>query len=230
MATTHFARTGSCLFLLLLCLLASCGNDGKQEDTTPLTQTDAMEAVQEEPLRTKAPAVADTANFQEAFNQFFSALQAGDTAALNSFVAEKAGVWLIEQPGAVPAYTHFSSIQAVKRSYRQLPFTSINQQVQQCQLQQRQTLPSFDCANMDQGSTGFAEDGCFYTTATEDFRNTDMWKYASLTKEQATQVQQLQQQVDVTVLHTASSYRFHFGYRNGRWHLLFADLRVPCSA
>lgn len=188
-------------------------------------------AVQQEPLSGTTGVAADSVTFEEAFNRFFQALQTKDTAALNSFIDAQQGFWLIEQPGAVPSYTHYKNVQNVKRQHPNQAFTSITERVEQCQLQQRETFPSFSCADMDGGASGYAEDGCFYSTNTSEFQNTDMWQYdASLSEQQARQVQELQQQVDVTVLHTLSSYRFHFGYRNGRWQLLFADLRVPCSA
>ncbi len=213
----------------LLLLLTSCGPDGKPGILGRL-RVDSLEAVQEEPQRAEQPETPDTAAFAAAFNQFFNALQSGDTAALNSFVGAEHGLWLIEQPGAVPAYSHFRSIEQVQRKYQQRPFTSINQEVKACQLQHRDTFPGFNCADMDGGATGFAEDGCFYTFSTSGFQSTDMWQYAELSEQQAQQVQELQQQVEATVLHTGTSYRFHFGYRHGRWLLLFADLRVPCSA
>lgn len=156
-------------------------------------------------------------------------MQTEDTVALNQFIDPQQGFWLIEQPGAVPAYTHYSSIQEVKRSYQNLPFVSITQQMQACALQEREEFPEFDCAWMDQGRTGYAEDGCFYTTATS-FRNTDMWQYANLSEQQEENVQQMQQQVQQVVLHTPSSYRFYFMHDGAHWRLLFADLRVPCSA
>ncbi|OKL42112.1 hypothetical protein [Pontibacter flavimaris] len=224
-----FAMRYTLSVLGLLLLLTSCGPDGKPGILGRL-RVDSLEAVQEEPQPASQPADPDTAAFADAFNQFFSALQAGDTAALNRFVEADQGLWLIEQPGAMPAYSHFTSIQQVQREYQQRPFTSINQEVKACQLEHRDTFPGFDCADMDGGSTGFAEDGCFYTFKTANFQHTDMWQYADLSEQQAQQVQELQQQVQATVLHTGTSYRFHFGYRNGRWLLLFADLRVPCSA
>ncbi|ARS36477.1 hypothetical protein [Pontibacter actiniarum] len=214
----------------LACILCSCGNGGQNNGTTADGHAASLEAVQEEPVRQQNTAAPDTAAFQQAFDQFFNALQSGDTAALNAFIDPEQGLWLIEQPGALPSYTHFSKVQEVKRQYQQRPFTSINQQLKQCQLQQREAFPEFDCADMDQGASGYAEDGCFYTTNTSGFQNSDMWQYANLTEQQAQQVQEMQQQVEATVLHTGTSYRFHFGYRNGRWRLLFADLRVPCSA
>ncbi len=213
--------------LAFLLLLSSCGPDSRPGILGKL-RIDSLLTTQEEPPQ-EAEAM-DTASFEQAFGRFFGALQAGDTAALNQFVDAEQGLWLIEQPGAVPAYSHFRTIQQVQRKYQQQPFISINQQVKECQLQQRDVFPEFDCADMDQGATGFAEDGCFYTFETASFQSTDMWQYADLSEQQAQQVQEMQQQVQATVLHTGSSFRFHFGYRNGQWHLLFADLRVPCSA
>lgn len=223
---TAMRYTFSLLVLLMFC---SCdANFGS--GTLGQQRIDSLQAVQEEPQPVGAPAAPNTATFRETFDQFFNALQSGDTAALNSFIDAQQGFWLIEQPGAVPSYTHYPNVQSVQRQHPKQAFTSINERIEQCQLQQRQAFPSFSCADMDGVASGYAEDGCFYSTNTSEFQNTDMWKYASLSEQQARQVQELQQQVDMTVLHTLSSYRFHFGYRNGRWILLFADLRVPCSA
>ncbi len=171
----------------------------------------------------------DTVRFEAAFAQFLVALQARDTAAVNTFIDPQAGFWLIEQPGAVPAYTHYASVEQVKRHYQQLPFWSVAAQLDSCRLQQRDSFPAFDCALMDNGGSGYAEDGCFYTNGSA-FQGNDMWKYASLGPQQEAQVQALQQRVQRSVLHTRSSFRFHFGYDGNRWRLLFADLRVPCSA
>lgn len=211
--------------LAALVVCTSCGPDSRP-GTLGSQRVDSLQAAQEE----ARPAIPDSASFAEEFNRFFNALQAGDTAALNNFIHAQSGIWLIEQPGAMPAYSHFKSIQEVQRNYQQRPFTSINQEVKVCELQHREAFPAFDCADMDGGATGFTEDGCFYTFSTSSFQTTTMWQYANLSEQQAQQVQQLQEQVQATVLHTATAYRFHFGFRNGRWLLLFADLRIPCSA
>ena len=217
-------RQLSHLLLLLYIVNSACTFD-KQEigSTLNSSKTDSLEALQEEPIRN------DTTDFQDAFEQFSIALQAADTVALNRFIHPELGIWLIEQPGAVPAYAHFRSIQAVRRSYQNLPFASLKEQVQACELQERQEFPEFSCAWMDQGRSGFTEDGCFYHNAT-DFKTTDMWRYASLSPQQEQQVQETQRQVQKTILHTRSSFRFHFAYDGAHWRLLFVDLRVPCSA
>lgn len=218
--------------LLLAALQSACTTDQKGADGSGTLSSggiDSLEAVQEEPQRKEDTPGADTMSFEVAFELFFRALQAGDTVALNQFVSPRQGFWLIEQPGAVPAYTHFQSIQEVQRSYQNQPFVSIKDQMQECALQERQEFPEFNCAWMDRGRTGYAADGCFYKNTT-DFKSSDMWKYASLDGEQEKNVQQMQQQVQKTVLHTRSYYRFHFAHDGEKWRLLFADLRMPCSA
>ncbi|RDV13266.1 hypothetical protein DXT99_20540 [Pontibacter diazotrophicus] len=220
------------LLLLLLSFNSACTPEQQNSDderTLSSSGIDSLEAVQEEPQRKEDTPGTDTMSFEVAFEHFFRALQAGDTVGLNQFVSPERGLWLIEQPGAVPAYTHFQNIQAVQRSYQNQPFTSITEQMQECDLQERQEFPEFDCAWMDRGRSGFAEDGCFFRDAT-DFHTSDMWQYANLNPEQEEQVQRMQQQVQKTVLHTRTSYRFHFAHDGERWRLLFADLRVPCSA
>ena len=221
------------LLLLLSFLHSACTPDQQNTENAGSTLNssgiDSLEAVQEEPQRKENTPGPDTISFEVAFEHFFRALQAGDTVGLNQFVHPQLGMWLIEQPGAVPAYTHFQSIQEVKRSYRNQPFISIKEQLRACELQERQDFPAFDCARMDGNRSGYAADGCFYHNTT-DFKTSDMWRYASLDPQQGERVQEIQQQVQKTVLHTRSSYRFHFAHDGEQWRLLFADLRVPCSA
>ncbi|MDX5420777.1 MAG: hypothetical protein LPK07_02565 [Hymenobacteraceae bacterium] len=221
--------------LALLILLASCGSDQPTTETVETDRTltsegiDSLEAVQAENQRKDNTPPGDTISFEAAFSRFMTALQAGDTVSLNQYIHPEYGLWLIEQPGAVPAFSHFRRIQEVKRNYQNRPFSSINTEVRNCDLQQRNNFPEFDCAWMDQGKSGYAEDGCFYSTS-PSFINSDMWKYASLSEQQQQLVQRAQKQVQITVLHTRSSYQFHFNHDGERWRLLFADLRIPCSA
>ncbi|MBF9253458.1 hypothetical protein I2I11_09160 [Pontibacter sp. 172403-2] len=215
----------------IIFVLSSCRPDqgGTHNSTLSAEGTDSGKAAQDERLIKEAKSTTDSVAFEAAFERFFAALQAQDTAALNAFIDPKQGFWLIEQPGAVPAYTHYSQVQEVKRSYQELPFVSIAAQMQACNLQQREHFPEFDCAMTDNGGSGYAEDGCFYTNGSA-FRQNNMWQYAGLSKQQEKQVQDLQRQVKQSVLHTYTSYRFHFGYDGQHWRLYFADLRVPCSA
>ncbi|WP_242916184.1 hypothetical protein [Pontibacter liquoris] len=216
-------------FILLLsaCHARDAGTGATQHNPAPAPEAEGRRpAIVPASPNQKPP--TDTVAFEEAFGRFFAALQTQDTALLNTFISPKEGFWLIEQPGAVPAYSHYIRVQDVKRQYQGQPFVSIAAQMQTCALQ-RHPFPAFDCAGTDNGGSGYAEDGCFYTSGAA-FRQNDMWKYASLPHQQEQQVQQLQQRVLRSVLHTYTSFRFHFGYDGSQWQLLFVDLRVPCSA
>ncbi|MCR5887283.1 hypothetical protein LRS06_05710 [Hymenobacter sp. J193] len=91
-------------------------------------------------------------------------------------------------------------------------------------------FPPFDCGAQDKGRSGFAREGCFVGPGTE-FRALQVWPYATVRGGTQAQGQAAQQRVRRTVLQTATSFRFHFGrLADGRWRLLFMDLRVPCSA
>jgi len=220
-----------CLFhlLLLCCVLSSACSSKKQETGGTGTHlnsggTDSLEALQEEPVR------SDTVNFQDAFEHFFAALQAADTAALNQFIHPELGVWLIEQPGAVPKMTHVTDISAFKREYQERSFFTIAEEVKACDLSE-EPFPTFDCADMnyEAGATGYSKDGCFVWKP-DKFHKSGYWNYASLTPSQIEQIKATLPLVRRSVLHTNTSFEFHFGYLDQQWRLLFAKLIYPCSA
>ncbi|MDX5510614.1 MAG: hypothetical protein LPK01_00200, partial [Hymenobacteraceae bacterium] len=64
----------------------------------------------------------------------------------------------------------------------------------------------------------------------EKFKNSNMWDYASLSEAELKQVKQSLPLLRHTVLHTNTNFKFHFGYDNSKWYLLFTELIYPCSA
>lgn len=210
----------SYFILALLLLLSACSPDGKPGSAQ---QADSPRIEQEVPL------AADT-TFEQAFRQFFSALQAADTADLNQFLHPKYGLWVIEQPGAMPKMTFVTDIGSFKREYQDRSFLTIKDEVKTCDLQQ-EPWPTFDCADMDYdaGQSGYSKDGCF-AAGPERFVKSGYWKYADLPPAQLKQIEATLPLVQQSVLHTATSFEFHFGFAEGRWYLLFAKLIYPCSA
>ena len=211
--------------LLLGCILSSACTSREQEtSSSDASGIDSLEALQEEPAR------KDTADFGEAFEQFFAALQAADTAALNQFVHPELGVWLIEQPGALPKMTHVTDISAFKREYQDRSFFTVAEDVKECDLSE-EPFPTFDCADMnyEAGATGYSKDGCFVWQP-DKFQKSGYWDYASLTPSQIGQIKAVLPLVRRSVLHTNTSFEFHFGYIDQQWRLLFAKLIYPCSA
>ena len=215
--------------LLLLCMLAIACTSKKQETSgsgsrLSSTESDSLEALQEEPVKN------DTTDFKDAFKQFFTALQVADTVALNQFIYPEVGVWLIEQPGALPKMTHVTDIRAFKREYQGRSFFTVAEEVKACDLSE-EPFPTFDCAdvNYEAAETGFSKDGCFVWKP-DKFQKSGYWDYASLTPSQIGQIRATLPLVRRSVLHTNTSFEFHFGYIDQRWRLLFAKLIYPCSA
>ncbi len=193
-------------------------------------QIDSLQSVQEEPQRKGSTPAGDTTSFEVAFQAFFSALQASDTTAINQFIHPKYGLWIIEQPGALPRMTQVSNIKAFKREYQSRSFFTVAQEVQSCELHE-EPFPKFDCADMnyEAGKTGFSKDGCFVWKP-EKFQKSGYWNYASLSPDQIESIKATLPLLQRSVLHTRTSFEFHFGYADGSWRLFFAKLIYPCSA
>ncbi|WP_128396960.1 hypothetical protein [Botryobacter ruber] len=219
------------LVLLLLGCLLMPGCNTSDESSNQVTTADPTPPVTAAPgnqSQERSTAATDTVDFEKAFQQFFAALQAADTAALQQFIHPAHGLWIIEQPGAVPKMTHVQHIGQFKREYQDRSFLTVKDEVQQCNLAE-EPFPKFDCADMEGGRTGYSKDGCFAWNA-DKFKQSGYWDYASLSDEQMRQVKNTLPLVQKSVLHTKTSFEFHFGYVDGHWRLLFAKLIYPCSA
>ena len=219
------------LLFLLLFYLAGCtsGEEKKvQEIRTETEAIDSLNALQEEPVRKAGSSTADTLTFEVAFQQFFNALQSADTTKLNQFIHPQSGLWVIEQPGAMPKMTRITDIRLFKREYQGRSFFTITEELKSCELLE-EPFPAFDCAVMEGGKTGYAKDGCFVWKP-EKFKTSGYWNYASLSETEIKQVNASFPNVLSSVLHTQTSFEFHFGYLGGHWRVLFAKIIYPCSA
>lgn len=166
--------------------------------------------------------------FITVFGQFQSAVYNEDADAFNHFIDPERGVYIIENPGALPRMTLVKDIRNFKREFQGKSFFTIKDRLQTCQPKE-EPLPSFNCEGQTAGSTGYSKEGCFVADA-EVFRKTEIHKYASLPENELKNIDKTLPLVQKTVLQTSSSYQFHFGQINGKWKILFIDLRIPCSA
>jgi hypothetical protein len=217
-------------YVVFLTTLTSCGQEEKNQATQQSEEPKRLEQVQEEHLRRGNTPGLDTMRFETAFALFLKALQASDTMTINEFIQPDYGVWFIEQPGAMPRMTHVTDIRHFKRGYQDRSFFTVQEEVKSCDLQE-EVWPTFDCADMnyDAGKTGYSKDGCFVWQP-DKFRESGYWDYASLPEAEIRKIKVMLPLVQRSVLHTATSFEFHFGHVDGQWRLLFAKLIYPCSA
>jgi hypothetical protein len=208
----------------------SCGSPEQNMAAQEAEEHKQLEEVQEEHQRRNTTSGLDGINFETAFAIFLEALQTSDTTTINQFIHPDYGLWIIEQPGAMPKMTLVTDIRQFKREFQDRSFFTVREEVKTCDLQE-EAWPAFDCADMnyDAGESGYSKDGCFVWQP-DKFQKSGYWDYASL---KDTDIQRIQSSLSLlqrSVLHTPTSFEFHFGQVDGQWRLLFAKLIYPCSA
>lgn len=183
--------------------------------------------------RSENPIMPADTSVAGAWRLLEGALRGHDAQVLNQLIDPEFGLWLLEQPGAVPAVTRVAEVGAFRRAYQGLSLFSLDKQLMECeQLRALPKLPEVNCALQTQQNAGFAQSGCFSGPATA-FRRLDFWAHASISGGTAAQGQAAQGRIMRTVLQTRTGFRFHFAKSagaGGRWRLIFIDLREPCSA
>lgn len=224
----------------LALLLAAC--DAKNPNGMPDEPTGQgpMQAAPDNPpkpdsaaVRTENPVMPADTSVAGAWLLLEGALRGHDAAVLNQLIDPEFGLWVLEQPGAVPLVTRVAGVEAYRRAHQNLPLFSLDKQLMACpQLRVVPQLPEADCGLQTEQNAGFAESGCFAGPATA-FRGMELWASATVKGGTAAQGQAAQGRAVRTVLQTRTGFRFHFAKSagaGGRWRLIFIDLREPCVA
>ena len=184
-------------------------------------------------VRTENPVMPADTSVAGAWLLLEGALRGHDAAVLNQLIDPEFGLWILEQPGAMPLVTRVAEVGAFRRSNQNLPLFSLDKQLMACpQLRAVPVLPEADCGLQTKQNAGFARQGCFAGPATA-FRSLDFWSSATVKGGTAAQGKAAQGRAGRTVLQTRTGFRFHFAKSagaGGRWRLIFIDLREPCIA
>ena len=222
----------------LALLLAACTPpdpngmpDEQPSKGPPLVATDAPLKPDSAAARTENPVMPADTSVAGAWLLLEGALRGHDAIVLNQLIDPEFGLWILEQPGAVPLVTRVAEVGAFRRANQNLPLFSLDKQLMTCpQLQSLARLPKADCGLQTKRNAGFAQQGCFTGPATA-FRALDFWPSATVKGGTAAQGKAAQGRTGRTVLQTRTGFRFHFAKSagvGGRWRLIFIDLREPC--
>jgi hypothetical protein len=217
-------------YVALVLWLSSCGTRDNGLAVEQSEEPKRLEQVQEEHQRRSTTAGLDTISFETAFARFLQALHTSDTVAVNQFIHLDYGLWVIEQPGALPRMTNITDIRHFQREFENRSFFTVGDEVKTCDLKE-EPWPSFDCADMDydKDQSGYSKEGCF-VSAPDKFQKSAYWDYTSLSEADIKRILAALPLLQKSVLHTASSFEFHFGQVDGQWQVLFVKLIYPCSA
>jgi len=129
---------------------------------------------------------------------------------INQFIYPETGLWLIQTPGAVPNMTNTSQ---VDKNFP-VDFSAAK----------NEELPKVNCDT----KSFWAKDGCFIQQVNM-FKDEKIWTYCGLSKEDEAKIEKLAQAISLTVVNTSLSARYYFAQINGKWYLIFVDLRKPCA-
>ena len=183
--------------------------------------------------RTENPVMPADTSVAGAWLLLEGALRGHDAQVLNQLIEPEFGLWILEQPGAVPVVTRVADVQAFRRAGLALSLFSLDKQLMAgAKLQPAAQLPEADCGLQTKQNAGFAHQGCFSGPATA-FRSLDFWPHATVQGGTAAQGKAAQGRTVRTVLQTRTGFRFHFAKSagaGGRWKLIFIDLREPCMS
>lgn len=216
-------------WLLLPLLLTAC--PGKQRSgPQPPTELDVPgEVIQEKPLPAAQALQADT-SAAGAFLRWTDALRAADTAAVNAFISPRHGLWVLEQPGALPLLTRVTDTRQLRRSHQSSSLFSLSSELMPClRPEPVDTLPTATCDGAPGNEAGFRRTGCLLGPARPAALK-PFWDHATLRGGTAGQGRAALAGSRYAVLQTATGYRFFWAREAGQWRLVLLDLRVPCSA
>ncbi|WP_310397761.1 hypothetical protein [Hymenobacter sp.] len=234
-------RISSCFSAAALALLlAACDTknpngmpDEKAGQGPAQVVTDKPPKPDSAAARTENPVLPADTSVAGAWLLLEGALRGHDAEVLNQLIDPEFGLWILEQPGAVPLVTRVAEAGAFRRANQNLPLFSLDKQLMACpQLRAVPQLPEADCGLQTKQNAGFVQQGCFAGPATA-FRNLKFWASATVKGGTAAQGQAAQGRTGRTVLQTRTGFRFHFAKSagvGGRWRLIFIDLREPCVA
>lgn len=130
---------------------------------------------------------------------------------INTHIHPQKGLWLIQSFGAMPEMTNITQ---VDKNFP-IDFSDCKAEI----------LPKVNC----ESKSFWTKEGCFIQEI-NSFKDEKIWEFTSLDKNSKEIINQSSKLISFTAINTSLNARYYFAIINGKWYLLFADLRAPCSA
>jgi hypothetical protein len=203
---------------LLLFLLVSCS---ETQQSNGKSSTDSA-SIRKKTFAEELPPPSDIRQFKWFYSGFVKIISMHADSLMNKLIHPEFGLNILESRGALPHMSHVTQFSEYKTLDRK-SFYDFDTQVLICELKE-EDLPKVDCNAKDL----YTKTGCF-TREINLLRDSKIWDYCSLTKDQADLVHRSAQTITRTVLHT-NNYTYYFSLIKGSWWLTFIDMRRPCEA
>ena len=142
---------------------------------------------------------------------FISVLKGINISNINQYIHPEKGLWLIQSSGAMPNMTKTTQ---VDKNFP-VDFSALKDE----------EFPKVNCDS----KSFWTKEGCF-AQEVNTFKDEKIWTYCGLKKEDEAKVGESSKAIQYTVINTSLYARYYFGQIDGKWYLLFADLRRPCEA
>lgn len=142
----------------------------------------------------------------------FGSLLKGITIAnINQYIHPQNGLWIIQSSGAMPNMTRTTQVD------KNFPVDFSNVQAEE--------LPKVNCDS----KSFWTKEGCFMKEA-NSFKEEKIWTFCGLSREDEAKISEAAQTISWTIINTSLYARYYFSMIDGKWYLVFADLRRPCEA
>jgi hypothetical protein len=204
--------------LILSLFFFSCANNKPKEETNTVDSV----AMRKRTLAEELPPPSDIRQFKWFYSGFVKIISLHADTLLNKLIYPAYGVNIIESSGALPHLTNVKSFSDFK-TMNNKAFYDFDTQVLICDIQE-EDLPKIDCNAKDH----WTKTGCF-TREANPLKDSKIWEYCSLSKEQMDKVVESSRTITRTVVLTGN-YTYYFSLIKGGWWLTFVDMRKPCEA
>ena len=210
-----------CLLIIVLTLF-SCSENESEKKETSFNKMEELVNELEAPDEINNLGKETEKIFTAYYDIFSATLKSKNYPVLNGFIHPEYGCYIIESGGALPSLIKVYDFSKYKNQHNKSTFfdrafIKANQQLEY------DSLPKVIC-----DKEVYDRQGCF-AQEVNPLLESQIWNYVGFNQKEIHVIESTAKTVGMTVVNT-SNYTYYFSKIEGKWHITFVDLRVPCSA